>query len=80
MQSAFALTGENAPAIAAICQQVDGLPLAIELAAGRGELFSPQALLPRLRNGLKLLVEWSAGCALAPADAARDQVPGAMIC
>ena len=57
MQSAFALTGENAPAIAAICQQVDGLPLAIELAAGRSKLFSPQALLPRLRNWLKLLVD-----------------------
>jgi predicted ATPase/DNA-binding CsgD family transcriptional regulator len=52
----FALTAENAFAIAAICQQVDGLPLAIELAAGRSKLFSPQALLPRLRNRLKLLV------------------------
>jgi DNA-binding CsgD family transcriptional regulator/tetratricopeptide (TPR) repeat protein len=50
------MTGENAIAIAAICQQVDGLPLAIELAAGRTKLFSPQALLPRLRNRLKLLV------------------------
>jgi len=56
VQAAFALTGENAPAVAAICQQVDGLPLAIELAAGRSKLFSPQALLPRLRNRLKLLV------------------------
>jgi predicted ATPase/serine/threonine protein kinase/DNA-binding CsgD family transcriptional regulator len=52
----FALTGENAAAIAAMCQQVDGLPLAIELAAGRSKLFSPQALLPRLRNRLTLLV------------------------
>ncbi len=56
VHSAFALTGENAHAIAAICQQVDGLPLAIELAAGRSKLFSPQALLPRLANRLKLLV------------------------
>jgi predicted ATPase/DNA-binding CsgD family transcriptional regulator len=56
VHSAFALTGENAHAIAAICQQVDGLPLAIELAAGRSKLFSPQALLPRLVNRLKLLV------------------------
>jgi predicted ATPase/DNA-binding CsgD family transcriptional regulator len=52
----FAITKENAAAIAAICHQVDGLPLAIELAAGRSKLFSPQALLPRLRNRLKLLV------------------------
>src|SRR6266566_4627044 len=54
--SAFVMTGENATAIAAICQQVDGLPLAIELAAGRSKLFTPQALLSRLRNRLKLLV------------------------
>jgi len=56
VHSAFALTSENAPFIAAICHQVDCLPLAIELAAGRSKLFSPQALLPRLRNRLKLLV------------------------
>src|SRR2546430_11302200 len=54
--SAFVMTGENATAIAAICQQVDGLPLAIELAARRSKLFAPQALLSRLRNRLKLLV------------------------
>lgn len=54
--SAFVMTGENATAIAAICQQVDGLPLAIELAAGRSKLFAPQALLSRLRNRLALLV------------------------
>jgi predicted ATPase/DNA-binding CsgD family transcriptional regulator/tetratricopeptide (TPR) repeat protein len=52
----FSLTEENAAAIAAICHQLDGLPLAIELAAGRSKLLSPQALLPRLRNRLKLLV------------------------
>ena len=56
VQSDFALTEENAAAVAAICQQVDGLPLAIELAAGRTKLFSPQALLPRLKSRLKLLV------------------------
>ena len=54
--SAFVMTAENATAIAAICQQVDGLPLAIELAAGRSKLFAPQALLSRLRNRLTLLV------------------------
>jgi predicted ATPase len=35
---------------------LDGIPLAIELAAGRSKLLSPQALLPRLQNRLKLLV------------------------
>src|SRR2546421_1954004 len=56
VQSAFALTAENDTPIAAICLQVDGLPLAIELAAGRSKLFSPQPLLPRLKSRLKLLV------------------------
>jgi len=56
VQSDFAITEENAAAIAVMCHQLDGLPLAIELAAGRSKLFPPQALLPRLRNRLKLLV------------------------
>jgi len=56
VQSDFAITEENAAAIAAICHQLDSLPLAIELAAGRIKLFPPQALLPRLTNRLKLLV------------------------
>ena len=56
VQSDFTITEENAAAIAAICHQVDGLPLAIELAAGRSKLFPPQALLSRLTNRLKLLV------------------------
>jgi predicted ATPase/class 3 adenylate cyclase len=56
VKSDFALTKENAATIAAICHQLDGLPLAIELAAGRSKLFSPQALLPRLESRLKLLV------------------------
>ena len=55
-QADFAMTEENSTAIAAICRQLDGLPLAIELAAGRSKLFSPQALLARLTNRLKLLV------------------------
>jgi predicted ATPase/DNA-binding CsgD family transcriptional regulator len=56
VQSAFAITEENVAVIAAICHQVDGLPLAIELAAGRNKLFPPQALLSRLTNRLKMLV------------------------
>jgi predicted ATPase len=51
----FTATNENAPAIAGICERVDGLPLAIELAAARVKLFSPQALLTRLETSLSAL-------------------------
>lgn len=51
----FMVTNENAPAVAEICWRLDGLPLAIELAAARIRLFSPQALLERLGSRLKLL-------------------------
>ncbi len=51
---AFELTAENAPTVARICQRLDGLPLAIELAAAQIKLFSPSALLDRLDRGLRL--------------------------
>lgn len=51
----FRLTVENAPAVAEICRQLDGLPLAIELAAARTKLLSPRALLARLTNRLSVL-------------------------
>ena len=55
VQADFAVTNENAPAVAEICERLDGLPLAIELAAARVKLFPPQALLARLDSRLKLL-------------------------
>jgi predicted ATPase/class 3 adenylate cyclase/DNA-binding XRE family transcriptional regulator len=51
----FVLTLENAPVIAEICRRLDGLPLAIELAAARVKLFPPHVLLARLDDRFALL-------------------------
>jgi len=55
VKSDFRLTAENAQAIAEICVRLDGLPLAIELAAARVKVLPPQAMLSRVENRLKLL-------------------------
>jgi predicted ATPase/class 3 adenylate cyclase len=51
----FSLTKENASAVAEICARLDGLPLAIELAAARIKLLSPQAMRSRIGNPLQFL-------------------------
>ncbi|HXT50011.1 MAG TPA: protein kinase [Thermoanaerobaculia bacterium] len=60
----FALTADNAQSVARLCARLDGLPLALELAAARCRLISPQAMLARLEAGQAL-----------PGGAARD-LPG----
>jgi predicted ATPase len=51
----FELTSENAEAVAEICRRLDGLPLAIELAAARVRLLPPQAIVERLDDRMSLL-------------------------
>jgi predicted ATPase/DNA-binding CsgD family transcriptional regulator len=51
----FRLTDETRPIVAEICRRLDGLPLAIELAAARTKVLSPKALLSRLGNRLEIL-------------------------
>ncbi len=55
VQNDFSLTAGNARAVAEICVRLDGLPLAIELAAARVKLLPPQAMLPRIQNRFKFL-------------------------
>jgi predicted ATPase/class 3 adenylate cyclase len=55
VQPRFEVTEQNAPAVAEITARLDGLPLAIELAATRTKVLTPEQMLPRLQNSLSLL-------------------------
>lgn len=54
-KNSFVLTAQNAAVVAEICIRLDGIPLALELAAARCKLFSPQALLRELKQRFSLL-------------------------
>ncbi len=56
----FALNEKNADSVAGICRKLNGLPLAIELAAVRVKLLSPQSIFARLQNSLNLLTRGAA--------------------
>ena len=55
VQSRFSLTDQNAPSVAQICHRLDGIPLALELAAARVAVFAPEQISARLDNRFKLL-------------------------
>jgi predicted ATPase/class 3 adenylate cyclase len=55
VQPSFALTEENAGTIARICWRLDGIPLALELAAARVKMLTPQQILDRVDDQLRLL-------------------------
>ncbi|MFN8473659.1 MAG: tetratricopeptide repeat protein [Anaerolineae bacterium] len=56
VKPSFHVTNDNAPAVAEICHRLDGLPLAIELAAAHVKALPPQALLARLERRLPMLI------------------------
>ncbi len=55
IQPAFALTPQTAPAVARICRRLDGIPLAIELAAARVRVLTPEQIAGRLDESFRLL-------------------------
>ena len=55
VRSGFSITGDNAMAIAQICYRLDGMPLAIELAAARVRVLSPEQISTRLDDSFRLL-------------------------
>jgi non-specific serine/threonine protein kinase len=60
-QTDFKLTVENAPTVSAICERLDGMPLAIELAAARFSMLSPDQVLDRLDQRFRFLTSDVAG-------------------
>ena len=68
----FKVTDENAPIVAELCRRLDGIPLAIELAAARVNQSSLETLTGRLDDRLSILGRWRAHGTASAADDARD--------
>ena len=58
-ETSFEMTGHNAPSVVEICRRLEGIPLAIELAAARVRAMSVEQVAARLRRGFGLLREGS---------------------
>ena len=73
VQPSFRLTEDNSGAVAQICRRVEGIPLAIELAAGRARMMTPAEILARLQDSFDLLAGGSRS-----ADARHETLKAAM--
>ena len=71
-QPDFRLTQTNAAAVARICARLDGIPLAIEMAAAQAAAMNTQEIAARLDDCFGLLTSWTARGAAATAHPARD--------
>ena len=72
VDSGFALTEGNAPAVARLCAKLDGIPLALELAAARTRVLTVEQISEKLQDPLGLLTTGSRTAAAAPPDAPGD--------
>ena len=76
----FALTQANAAVVATICQRLEGLPLALELAAPRIRVLTPPAMLARLEHRLSVSDQWNAPTCRPASAPCERRLPGAMTC
>jgi predicted ATPase len=79
VRSDFTLTPTTLPVVAQICQRLDGIPLAIELAAARMNVLSAEAIAARLENAFHLLTSSGRVCSPASSRCVQPST-GATVC